>query len=614
MRTLAVTGLILMLALVVFDAAPIAPTPRRIPPQGLRLSIAQEQEVRTVLAHLAGSQVTTKKRKADLRVIHKAIRFALENDEFFEPEKDLKKIAALVRAATTPEKARYGLKIRGYRSIIDGSLQPYGIDIPEGLNLDEPVPVWIWLHGRGDKETDLHFLHRRLTRGGPFRPQDAIVLHPFGRQCIGWKHAGELDVFDALDDLETQYRIDRNKVALCGFSMGGAGAWHIGAHYTDRFAAVHAGAGFAETARYNKLKPADYPHGSEQILWGLYDVPNYARNLINVPLMAYSGENDKQIQAARVMAEALTGHGYTLKHVIGIGMGHKYHPDSASLIEDFIRASLTKGRNPGPSEVHLQTRTLRYNRMHWLEILGLEKHWQNSTADAKITGNLVALRTGNLTELQLNAPIALEKVQIDGQHFNIPAAARVHLHKRAGKWTLGKPENLPLRKIPGLQGPIDDAFMAPFLAVFPTKMPQSAPHRRWLEFEIAHFKKRWKELFRGELRWKHEHQLTADDHAKYNIIAWGIPENSGLVKSVIGHAPAHNAALQIVSMIRPNPANQKKYLVINSGPTFRENHDRTNSLQNPKLGDWAIIDLNKDPDGETPGNITASGFFDEAWR
>lgn len=570
--------------------------------------------MREAMAQLTGRNTDTRKRKVDIEIIHKAIRFALENDEFFEPEKDLAKTAALVRAAKTPEKSRYGLKIRGYRSVIDGSLQPYGIDIPEGLNLNQPAPVWIWLHGRGDKETDLHFLHRRLTRGGPFRPQDAIVLHPFGRQCIGWKHAGELDVFDALDDLEEQYRIDRNKVALCGFSMGGAGAWHIGAHYTDRFAAVHAGAGFAETARYNKLNPADYPHGSEQILWSLYDVPNYARNLINVPLVAYSGENDKQIQAARVMAEALTGHGYNLKHVIGIGMGHKYHPDSAKLIEDFIRASLTKGRNPEPAEVHLQTRTLRYNRMHWLEILGLEKHWQNSTADAKITGSLVALRTSNLTALQLNAPIALKKVQIDGQHFNIPATDRVHLHKRAGKWILGKPGNLPLRKIPGLQGPIDDAFMAPFLAVFPTKMPQSAPHRRWLEFEIAHFKKRWKELFRGELRWKFENQLTADDHAKYNIIAWGIPENSGLVKSVIGCAPAHNTALQIVSMIRPNPENQKKYLVINSGPTFRENHDRTNSLQNPKLGDWAIIDLNKDPDGETPGKITASGFFDETWR
>jgi hypothetical protein len=83
--------------------------------------------------------------------------------------------------ATAPEKSRDGLKIRGYRSAIDGSLQPYGIDIPDGLNLNAPAPVWIWLHGRGDKETDLHFLHRRLTQGTPFRPQDAIVLHPFGR-------------------------------------------------------------------------------------------------------------------------------------------------------------------------------------------------------------------------------------------------------------------------------------------------------------------------------------------------------------------------------------------------------------------------------------------------
>ena len=40
-----------------------------------------------------------------------------------------------------------------------------------------------------------------------------------------------------------------NGFYLMGFSMGGAGAWHIGAHHTDRFAGIHAGAGFAVTGR-----------------------------------------------------------------------------------------------------------------------------------------------------------------------------------------------------------------------------------------------------------------------------------------------------------------------------------------------------------------------------
>ncbi len=44
-------------------------------------------------------------------------------------------------------------------------------------------------------------------------------------------------------------------------------------------------------------------------------------------VIAYSGELDKQIQAARVMEEAFAAEGQTLSHRIGPGMGHKYHPD-----------------------------------------------------------------------------------------------------------------------------------------------------------------------------------------------------------------------------------------------------------------------------------------------
>ena len=54
--------------------------------------------------------------------------------------------------------------------------------------------------------------------------------------------------------------------------------------------------------------------------------------------------------------------------------------------------------------------------------------------------------------------------------------------------------------------------------------------------------------------------------------------------------------------------------VINSGLTFREGHDRTNSLQNPKLPDWAIVNLNQLPDNLSPGKIEAAGFFNESWE
>jgi hypothetical protein len=70
----------------------------------------------------------------------------------------------------------------------------------------------------------------------------------------------------------------------------------------------------------------------------------------------------------------------------------------------------------------------------------------------------------------------------------------------------------------------------------------------------------------------------------------------------------------IPSLIYPNPLNPERYVVLNSGLTFRESHSSTNSLQNPKLPDWAIINIQTPPDDEKPGHAEAAGFFSESWQ
>jgi hypothetical protein len=53
--------------------------------------------------------------------------------------------------------------------------------------------------------------------------------------------------------------------------------------------------------------------------------------------------------------------------------------------------------------------------------------------------------------------------------------------------------------------------------------------------------------------------------------------------------------------------------VLNSGFTFREGATISNSLQTPKLPDWAIVDLRVPADDRRPGGIVNAGFFDERW-
>ena len=56
------------------------------------------------------------------------------------------------------------------------------------------------------------------------------------------------------------------------------------------------------------------------------------------------------------------------------------------------------------------------------------------------------------------------------------------------------------------------------------------------------------------------------------------------------------------------------YVVVNSGITSREAHDHNNSLQNPHLPDWAIVDITTPPNRLAPGKIAAADFFDESWQ
>ena len=77
-----------------------------------------------------------------------------------------------------------------------------------------------------------------------------------------------------------------------------------------------------------------------------------------------------------------------------------------------------------------------------------------------------------------------------------------------------------MRKVPGQQGPMDDAYMAPFLVVTPDSTSGSAVDA-WVAFELNHLLERWAGLFRGNPRVKKASEVTDEDKASYNLILWG---------------------------------------------------------------------------------------------
>src|SRR5207244_12174728 len=236
---------------------------------------------------------------------------------------------------------------------------------------------------------ELDFINGRQRSPGEFTPPNAFVLHLYGRYCNGNRFAGETDLFEAFDHVKKYYPIDENRLVVRGFSLGGAACWHITSHYSGLWAASAPGAGFSETADFLKVfqnetvKPTWY----EQKLWHLYDATDYAVNLFNCPTVAYSGEIDRQKQAADMMARALAAEGIELTHIIGSKTAHAYERGAKEEINRRIDSIAAKGRDPVPDKVRFTTWTLRYNQMLWVMVDGLERHWERARVDAELDGD-----------------------------------------------------------------------------------------------------------------------------------------------------------------------------------------------------------------------------------
>lgn len=649
---------------------------RPIPPKGVAIPEAERKTLEEGVAQL-GKEIeglkTALKGKAnllallpDVQIYYNAVHYALKYDEFLNPknvEGDIKVAkahlksgmdrAASLKEGKAPWTTATGNIVRGYVSKIDGSVQPYGLVVPPTYKTDYPHQYRLdfWCHGRGETLNELTFLQQRSTGAGEFTPPNAFVLHLYGRFCNANKFAGEIDLLEALQHVKTQYPIDENRVVIRGFSMGGAACWQFAVHYPSLFCAAAPGAGFSETPLFLKVfqkeDVAQIPDW-EKKLWRLYDCPGYAVNLFNLPTVAYSGEEDSQKQAADVMEKALDEVGIKLTHIIGPKTKHSYELNAKREVNRRIDLLAAKGRNPVPSVVKFATYTLRYNQSFWVRIDGVEQHWEQAEIRAELEGgNKLKVTTKNIDRFTLQFPPganALDARSIlyldddkNGTYLQAKpnsdgslsvSFAKSALEDRRKGWTeITKPHDNAIAKVHGLQGPIDDAFMDRFIVVRPTGKAAHEKTGVWVEKELQHAIWHWRKQFRGEAIVKDDKDITETDINSGNLILFGDPSSNSVIAKIADRLPLKWSDKQLEFagksypvestmpvLIYPNPLNSKKYVVLNSGFTFREYDYLNNARQIPKLPDYAMIDVSQPITSRRPGGILEAGFFDEAWK
>jgi hypothetical protein len=599
----------------------------------------------------------------DVEVFAKAGRFLLEYPELFGTQNAIdhslvvldQGIARAKQLSDGASPWNTGKKqVHAYYSEIDGSVQPYAITLPEGYDPAKPTRLYVWMHGRQNNTTESEFIFSQQTfRPGnvPVADQGQIQVDLFGRiNGGGWHWAGEADVFEGIAAVKKRFKIDDRRIMLRGFSMGGEGAWNIALHYPDRFAAAEIGAGtWSRRGQLPGLQPYQY---AALKIWE--NMEEWALNAFNLPLAGHDGDTDTQIASlpgpppgttsrgqlesslrtrAQLEREGFPSEGepdfLKLKgtpdiFLISQNTGHGTSPIVRQRLDAFLKEWGDKGQS-SPEHIRFVTYTTRYNHDYWISVDGMEKHYERADIDAQrsTAGDKYEIKTHNISRLVLRETEHAKQVAIDGQTLKVKSGPAIVLEKSAGTWKAEKAGAWAgLHKTHALQGPIDDAFIDPFLLVRPTGTAWNDAVNQQALRSMARFDRLWGKYFRGHPFVKDDKDVTSADLAKYHVVLFGDPGSNRVMARLMGKLPvqwtkdtvtfagqSYAAKDNFPAMVYPNPLNPGKYVVLNTGLTIAD-REYNGDYGMPQWGDYAIV---KVKDGADVPDLVTAGLFDENW-
>ena len=110
----------------------------------------------------------------------------------------------------------------------------YILQLPE--NQKEKFPLMVFLHGSGERGTDLELVKAH----SPFTYQNLIkspiaLLAP---QCQENRQWDTKALYELILDVSAKYNVDKSRIYLTGLSLGGWGTWKLAQEHPEVFAAI----------------------------------------------------------------------------------------------------------------------------------------------------------------------------------------------------------------------------------------------------------------------------------------------------------------------------------------------------------------------------------------
>ena len=385
-----------------------------------------------------------------------------------------------------------GAKVRGYFSDIDCSLQPYSLHIPSAYDRAIEWPLLVSLHGHG---------WFRPFQGHPAPGHSGVFcVAPHGRGATDYKDLGEDDVLHAIESVLLDYNISRDRVYLTGSSMGGTGTWHLGVLYADRFAGLAPIVGNADFQAWTQRWGWNQPF--EGRLDALRDwlqesqtARAYAVNLLHLPTYVIHGSADTVVppEHSRSTVRELRALGAPVQYREFPGYGHGGFPKPA--VEEALAWACSYPRERFPSRVRWRAAQLKHGKAYWVRLVQMDQPCSFAEIDARVVDSThVEVETSNLRAFEIERVAALFDlskpvfVTVDGERVIFPpdsGAERWLMLRRDAEhgWRDGA-ALAPwsgLRKRQGLEGPINEALMQPFVVVYGTMAENELVRALWYD-------------------------------------------------------------------------------------------------------------------------------------
>ena len=565
-----------------------------------------------------------------------------------------------------------------YRSDVDRTMEPYCVYRPKGRRGRKGLPLVILLHGYGGDERSMiqEDVAALADRYG------MLLLAVRGRGNSFYDRQAEEDFFRAFEATCARYHIDRDRVYLVGTSMGSTGVWRMVTRFPHLFAAVAPVCGWTQPRLWYRkwYGPADNPGEVDACMRPLLDDLNSldaAENMIHVPAFVLHGARDEtvSVEHSRRMVARLRALGAAVVYREYARSGHKgFRTRWDSVFRWFCggdaigweggRRRRLRGtgaplrRVVAPECVSYVTRTLRHRRAYWVVLDALERTFSPARIQVEWRPDgEVRVRTANIRAFTLHLPPALAArpavicVRIGREMIcECPRQPRMSFIREGGDWRAVAFSLSPsgLRKRPGLEGPVADAFTSSFMIVV-----GEAPEDRREAERFSNFWRRWmlprdsKGRPRGRVRILSPAQARREKAA--NLVLFGCVESNAIVREAASRLPIvpHRSGVRFggemlagtgLLMIYPDPRTSDRYLVLAHGhfpwrmkdleslPCLLPDYVVFDPRITPRRSAhkaWDVLavrpgedDIPEDekPLRYLPDCYLRAGFFDETWR